>query len=334
MPDSRNDTKNSAKQDKPGNIVSRFISTVNAFQQRHKVPAFAYAVIKKYGDDEASLQGALITYYAFLSIFPLLIVATSVIELIGSHNDALRMRFVTSFNDYFPVIGQQLQSSVHGTPKSGLALVIGIIIALLGARGGAAALQHALNHIWQVPRPHRAGFPKSVLKNLNLIVVGGVGTLGAATLSSVATSLGHGASFKIFSSLISIIILFGTFLYVFRNGTDGKDIGYKDFLYAAGLSAIGFQVLQLVGGYYITHEMGNLKTLYSTFAIVLGLLAWIYLQAQIMLYALEAATVRSLQLWPRSMEGDKLTAQDKRAYVLYAQKEKFTKPENIEVDIP
>src|SRR5882762_5686367 len=105
--------KNTAGNDEPqpGNSISRLISRINAFQQRHTLPGFLYAVIKKYSDDEASYQGALITYYAFLSIFPLLIVATSLIELVGRHNDVLRMHFVTSFNDYFPVIGQQLQSS-------------------------------------------------------------------------------------------------------------------------------------------------------------------------------------------------------------------------------
>ncbi len=297
-------------------MIQKFISWLNAFQQRHKFTAFVYAVIKKYGDDEAGYQGALITYYAFLSIFPLLIVATSIIDLIASKNDVLRQRFVSGFNSYFPVVGQQLQSSIHSPTKSGVALIIGIIIALIGARGGAAALQHALNHVWQVPRRHRAGFPRSLIQNLSIIFVGGIGLLSAATISSLATSLGHSAVYKIISSLISIVILFGVFVYVFYTGTDARDMRPKDFMFAALLSAIGFQVLQLLGGYYITHQLGNLRSLYSTFAIVLGLLGWIYLQAQMLVYSLEAATVRTLKLWPRSMQGDKLTAQDRRAYEL------------------
>jgi membrane protein len=307
-----------------GNILSRLLSRlvgkINTFQQRHKVTAFVYAVIKKYGDDEASNQGALITYYGFLSIFPLLLVATSLIELLSNNHDALRTRFVDSFNVYFPVIGQQLQSSIHSPAKSGLALIIGFVIALLGARGGAAALQHALNNIWQIPRKHRAGFPRSLLTNFRIIFIGGGGLLGAAALSSYATTLGHSALFKIVQSLISMVILFGVFVYVYTVGTDARDMTYKDFIYAAALSAIGLQILQLLGGYYITHELGSLRSLYSTFAVVLGLLAWIYLQAQIIVYSIEAASVKSLKLWPRSMEEDKLTAQDERAYALYARK--------------
>jgi membrane protein len=316
-----------------GNIISRTITRINIFQQSHKPLAFTYAVVKKYGDDEAAYQGALITYYGFLSLFPLLIVATSLIEVISNNNDALRTRFVSSFNNYFPVIGQQLQTSVHGGSKSGLALLLGIIIALLGARGGVSAVQHALNHIWQVPRKQRAGFPKSLLINFKIMFVGGGGLLGAVVLSGLATNLGHSFLVKILSSVISIVVLFGVFTFIFYTGTDAKGTTYKDFILAAALSAVGFHALQLIGTYYIGHELSGLKSLYSTFAVVLGLLAWIYLQAQIMLYSLEAATVHSLKLWPRSMENDKLTDQDKLAYKLYAKKETYVGHEKVDVKL-
>ncbi|MEJ0072602.1 MAG: YhjD/YihY/BrkB family envelope integrity protein [Candidatus Saccharibacteria bacterium] len=143
-----------------GNVLARLLARIDAFQQRHRLLAIPYAVIKKYGDDEAGYQGALITYYGFLSLFPLLIVATSVIDLVSRHNDSLRTRLISGISDYFPSISSNLQTQVHGSNKTGLALIIGLLIAFYGARGIANAIQHGLDHIWQVPRPKRAGFPK------------------------------------------------------------------------------------------------------------------------------------------------------------------------------
>jgi membrane protein len=313
------------------NFIARLKIRFNMFQQRHAVLSFPYAVIKKYGDDEAAYEGALITYYGFLSLFPLLIVATSLINIVARHDEALRGRFIAALNNYFPIVGDQLQSNVHSMGSSGAALVIGILITLYGARGGAAAVQHALNHVWQVPRPKRAGFPKAAFKSLSIIVVGGVGLLTAAVLSSLATSLGHSAMYKLIPSLISIVLLFGVFSFIFKVGTDGAIVGYKGAAIAALVSAIGLQILQTLGGYYITHELKGLRSLYGTFALVLGLLAWIYLQAQLVLYALEIASVKHLQLWPRSLDADDLTEQDKRAYELYAQKERYAEQEDVEV---
>ncbi len=313
------------------NLLERFVHRLNHWQQRHKKAAFTYAVIKKFGDDEAAYQGALITYYGFLSLFPLLIVGTSFVEIISTNHPHLQARMINAISSYFPGFGNQLQQHVGGAHRTGLALVIGLLVALYGARGGAAAIQHALNHIWLVPRRKRAGFPLAPLKSLSIIVVAGVGLIAAAVLSGYATSLNHSALFKIVPSLISMLLLYGVFLFVYRVGTESSDMKFKDLALAAAISAVGIQILQTIGGYYVTHELKSLSSLYGTFALVLGLLAWIYLQAQLMLYAVEISTVRALKLWPRSLESNELTDGDRRAYSLHAKKEHLVKSEEIDV---
>ena len=64
----------------PSALVERLLAWADALQQRHGVLGFPYAVVKKYGDDAGGRQAALITYYGFLSIFPLLLVAVSVLS--------------------------------------------------------------------------------------------------------------------------------------------------------------------------------------------------------------------------------------------------------------
>jgi membrane protein len=316
---------------KQPNILDRTIQRLNYFQQRHKRVSFGYAVLKKFGDDEAAYQGALITYYTFLALFPLLVVATSVIDIIANHNAALQARMVNAISNYFPGFGTQLQDHIHSVHRSGVVLIVGLLFTLYGARGGAAALQHALNHIWLVPRRKRAGFPIAPLKSLAIIIVGGIGLLSAAVLSGYATSINHSALFKIVPSLISVALLFGIFLFIYKIGTEAEDVTFGDLAIAAGISAVGIQIIQTLGGYYVTHELKSLSSLYGTFALVLGLLAWIYLQAQLVLYAVEITTVRALHLWPRSLDGKELTDGDKLAYSLHAKKEHLVGPEHIDV---
>src|SRR5579885_3192727 len=116
------------------NTFQRRLKALDELQQRHKWLAFPYAVFKKYGDDEAAYQGALITYYGFLSLFPLIIVATSIVQLLSNNNAALKARVVKSIGQYLPIVGNQIESSVHSPHKTGLALIVSILITLYGAR--------------------------------------------------------------------------------------------------------------------------------------------------------------------------------------------------------
>src|SRR5207244_4150434 len=120
-------------------------------QRRHRGLAFGHAVIKRYGEDKAGYQAALLTYYGFLSLFPLLLVLSTITQIIASSRPELQERIIAATASYFPVLGDQLEGHVHGLHKSGLALAIGILFIFYGTRGVAAAFRHGVNHIWGVP---------------------------------------------------------------------------------------------------------------------------------------------------------------------------------------
>lgn len=319
--------------EKSRNLPQKIIKLVDEVQQDNKWLAVPYAVIKKYGDDETGYQGALITYYGFLSLFPLLIVATSVIHIIGRGNQQLQDKLFAGINNYFPSIGGDLQTSVHGSNKTGVALIIGLLITFYGAKGVADAIRHALNHVWEVPKQERAGFPKGLLKSLGLMVGGGLGFLIAAVLSSFATArFGHSFYFRLLPIILSYLMLLAVFTFVFRIGSSAKH-GWRELLPGAALAALGNQVLQTVGGYLITHQLQHLTGVYGRFGLVLAILFWIYLQAQVFLYAAEYNSVHTLRLYPRSITSDPLTNADKRAFKLYAQRETvMAPPEKVHVE--
>jgi YihY family inner membrane protein len=282
------------------NMLKKTVRRLDAFQQRHRFTAFSYAVIKKYGEDSAGTQAALLTYYGFLALFPLLLVLTTVTNsLIGSHPH-LEDTVIKGVTNYFPLLGTQLSSHVHGLNRSGLALAAGILFTLYGARGVADAFRKGVQHIWQVPESKRDKFPRSLFKSLCLLIVGGLGLIIASILAGLASAAGHDPAFRVFSILLNMFILFWLFNFLL-NFSLPSHLPLKQTKVGAAVAAIGLVVLQSLGGYVLARELKNLDALYSYFAIALGLLFWIYLQAQILYYAMEIAYVSSRKLWPRSL---------------------------------
>ncbi|MEX0881421.1 MAG: YihY/virulence factor BrkB family protein [Candidatus Saccharimonadales bacterium] len=277
------------------------LKKLDRLQQRFKPTAFAVAVIKKYNDDDGGRLAALITYYGFLSLFPLLLVATSAIHLFLGNFQQLQTRVIDGINTYFPAIGETLQDSIQGFHRSGLVLVFGVLITIYGARGGAATIRFTFNQIWKVPKEKQLTFPLSVIHSLLIVLVGGGGLVLAAVLSSYAAGLTDALVYRLIPLTVSFLVLVGAFYLVFSLSINSTEPTRKDLLVSAVAAATGVQILQLIGGYLVTHQLKSLSNLYGTFAVVLGLLFWIYLQVQVLLLAAFAGAVHAHKLWPRGI---------------------------------
>ncbi len=285
--------------------AGRLVGALDRVQRRSSWLGFPVAVWKKFGDDQAGDLAALIAYYTFVAIFPLLLVFLSILNIVLRHNAALHARLLEAAERAFPKVGVTVVGSVHvnGLHKTGFALVIGLIIAFLGARGAAGAIQNALNSIWAIPMYRRPRFPWSMLRSLVLVLVVGLGLILTTTLSGIAGGLAHllpGAPAAVGTIAVSFILNFGLFWLAFRLATAAV-ISWTQLRLAAVLSAGSWQVLQLLGSYVIGHTLRHAGALYGFFGVVLGLLAWLYLQAQVTIYAVEACTVREWRLWPRGL---------------------------------
>lgn len=304
--------------------MKRFITAVDAFQQRHRALGFAFAVWKKFGDDQAGSLAALVAYYAFLSTFPLLLVLVTVLGMVLSGNPQLQKDVLNSALTEFPVIGDQLRANVHSLGRSGFGLIVGLILTFIGARGVANAMQNAMNTVWGIPRSDRPGFPNNWLRSFALIAIIGLGVLVTTALSGMGSWSGHtvlGAWGRFLVLAVSLLLNIGLFWLGLRTATAG-DVSWRDLRLGAVLSAIIWQVLQYVGGYVVAHSLRHASALYGTFGLVLGLLAWFALQAQLTLYAVEADVVRSRRLWPRSLFPPPLTQQDRKALSSYPEAER------------
>jgi len=322
------------------NMIQRTVQAVDAMQQRHAWLAVPVAVWKKFGDDQAGNLAALIAYSAFVGIFPLLLVLFTVLDLvIKNHPELSRLKHaVDSAVQSYPVIGPYVEHGNIGRlhASNGIALVVGIVATFIGALGVANSMQNAFNSVWEIPFARRPGFPWSWLRSAGLIIVIGTGFIVTTALAGLAAGVGHVLpdvrGLSIPAIAVSLLLNFGFFWLGFRLGT-AKEITWRQLWLGAAISAVIWQILQTIGVTFVSRQIAHASPLYGTFALVLGLIAWLYLQAQLTLYAVEFNVVRVYRLWPRSIAPPPLTEQDRRAYQLYAQVEKRRKEMDIVVGV-
>jgi YihY family inner membrane protein len=305
------------------------LQELDHFQQGRPRLGFVVAVIKKFSDDQASQLAALISYYAFVSIFPLLLVFVTVLGFILQNDPAERERILNGALGQIPLIRDQLK--LHSLKGSPAALAIGIVGSLLAGMGITNAAQTALNRIWHVPFKHRPNFIYVRLRGL--AVLGILGTM--AIISTVAAGFvgatSHGAFAVVAGIVVALAFNLGTFLLAFKVLT-AADVSWSELLPGAITAAASWQLLQLLGGYYVEHLLKRTTPLYGVFALVLGLLAWLYLGAQMTIFAAEINVVRARRLWPRSVFGEPLLDADKRALTSSAEAEERVDTENVQVD--
>ncbi len=312
---------------------------LDRMQRRHRVLGFPLAVLYKFVDDQGSYLAALITYYGFLSLFPLLLLMTSVLGFVLGGDAHLQQRVLNSTLSQFPVIGSQL-GDPKGLRGSGAGLVIGLLGAVYGGLGVAQAGQNAMNTAWQVPRNNRPNPIKARLRSLLLLATVGLGVLATTILSALGSSAGafgasFGVGFKVVLTAVAVLVNAGIFLLAFRVAT-ARDVSFRQIAPGALLAGLGWQLLQSFGTAYVGHVVKHASATNGVFALVLGLIAWLYLEAVIVVLCAEVNVVRSRRLYPRALltpftDNVQLTSGDERAYTSAAKAQRNKGFQQIDV---
>lgn len=315
---------------------------LDRFQRRHRGAGFPLAVVYKFVDDQGSYLTAMITYYAFLSVFPLLLLLTSVLGFALHGNPELQEQVLDSALSRFPVIGQQLAENVQSLRGSMVAVVVGLLGGLYGSLGVAQAAQSAFNKVWAVPRNARPNPIKARLRSLLMLVALGLGALASTILSSlttVADQIGDaevGAGLRLAALAAAVALNVALLAFAFRLLT-GQAVRTRDVLPGAVGAALAWQLLQTVGTYYLGNTLRGTSATYGLFGVVLGLLVWLYLSAFAVILGAEVNAVRARRLWPRSLltpftDDVHLTRGDRKAYESYAETERHKGFETVDVN--
>jgi len=288
-------------------FARRVLAALDRFQRQHRSAAVPVAVFKKFGDDEAGKHAALIAYYGFFSLFPLLLVLVTVLGFFVGGHSHFEERVVHSVLGRFPVIGQQLR--VHSLKGSGVALAVGIVGSLWGGMGVVQAAQGAMDSVWGVPRKRRPNFVSSRSRAALLLFVLGAGVIVSTVVAGAATGGSHILPLKVGGVVVSVLLNGVLYLAAFRLLTVAP-VGWRELVPGAVVAAIAGAGLQAIGGYYVGHQLQGASQTYGLFAVVIGLLSWLYLQAQVTLLAAECNVVLAQRLWPRSLVGDDAPADE------------------------
>jgi YihY family inner membrane protein len=297
-------------------------------QQQSPRLGFVAAVIKKFTDDQAGQLAALIAYYGFVSLFPLLLVLVTIVGFVLQGDPAEQKRILDGALGQFPIVSDQLK--LHSLTGSSVALAIGVVGSLLAGMGITGATQNAFNRIWHVPFKDRPNFLVAHVRGLGMLAILGTMSVVSTTAAGFVGSSSHAAPDVIGGVLIAFAFNLALFMTAFKLLT-AVEVSWRDLLPGVVVAAVFWQLLQHLGGYYIDHELKHTGPLYGVFALVLGLLAWLYLGAQLTMFAAEVNVVRVRRLWPRSFFSDPLLDADRRAMTSSAEVEERVEEENVEV---
>jgi len=305
----------------------RPVKAFDRAQQHHKWLAIPMAVIKKFGDDQAGSLAALVAYYAFFSLFPLLLVFVTILGFILQGDPSAQRSVENSVLGQFPIIGQQLH--VHALRGRTIALVIGIATSLWAGLGITQAAQNAFDRVWAVPFKERPDFIHARLRGLALLVCLGLLFIVSSLASGLVTGGLGGAGAKIAGIIISLILNFALFLAAFRFMT-AETVKTRCLWIGVGVAATFWEILQVLGGYYIGHVLKHSTSTYGLFGLVIALLVFLHLGAQMTIYAAEINVVITRKLWPRSLFGPAVRA-DEETLTALAKVEERHEREKIDV---
>jgi YihY family inner membrane protein len=312
------------------------VERLDRFQRSHPRASVPVAVVYKFADDQGNYLAALITYYGFLSLFPLLLLSATILSFVLHGNPDLQQKVLDSALGQFPIVGTQL-ADPQGLSGNGVGLAVGILGTVYGGLGVAQAAQNAMNTIWRVPRNSRPNPLQSRLRSLLLLLVVGLSLIGTTALAALGSVFnGFGIGTKIALGIGTFALNAVVFTIAFRVAT-ARDITLRQTVPGAVAAALTWQLLQYFGALYVGHVVKGATAINSVFALVLGLIAWIYLEAVIVVLAVEYNSVRSLGLYPRALltpftDDVDLTDADERSYTQQAEATRAKGFEEINVD--
>jgi membrane protein len=299
--------------------VNRVIAWADQLQRKHGVLGFPYAVVKKYSDDEGGREAALITYYGFLSIFPLLLLGVAVLSRVLAGDPELRERFIAA------VVPEALRSTVEHSlaalPTSTIPFFFGLLGLLYSGTGVVFSVYQTLNHVAAVPYRLRPPFVSRYVRVFAMLATLLLGGAAVGGLTVVATALpGQPGLQRAAAVLGSALVAFAVLLLAARLLL-ARPAPFRVLWPGAALGAAVVALVLNVGAPLLARLVTRAGPVYGSFATVAGLFALLYLVGQALVYSAEVAAVRYARLWPRAVDVNRPTEADARAQALLAREQ-------------
>jgi len=293
---------------------------------RHVVAAWG-----RMQDNNGNQYAAAITYFSFLALFPLLLLAVSVLGFALHSDPSAEHGFFNHVTDNVPgALGETLKTSIQAAIDSRASLgIVGLIGVLVTGLGWVANLREAIDAVWGRVRP-KINYFKAKLADLVVLGGLGVGAVISIGLTVVGTSLtdqllqatgldglpGATALLKLLGIALAIVGDMLIFWWVMVR-LPKIELPRRLAVKGALLAAVGFEVLKIVGTYTIAHTANSPTA--GPFAGVIAVLIWIQLVARWLLFSCAwTATVAEDLAAPESSPEDDSELLDGRLDLLRA----------------
>lgn len=312
------------------------VEKVDGFQRGHPVAGFPLGVLYKFIDDQGNYLAAMLTYYAFIAIFPLMLLGTSILGFVLEGKPEWQAAILNSALRQFPIIGDQL-GRPEGLRGSGAGVAFGTLAALYGSLGLAQSLQNTMHVAWSVPRNSRPNPVYARLKGVLLLLTAGVALLSVTIVSTIAstTTAFFEVGTKWLLPPLTVLVVGAMLTVLFRFAATGQP-SYRQAAPGGFALALMWQLLQLLGAVYVAEVLVGTTAMTKTFGLVLGLIGFLFIAAVMAVLAMEINVVIARRLYPRALltpftDAVDLTPADRRAYAAYARMQRHKGFEQVSV---
>ena len=176
-------------------IVPPVLGRIDRWQQSRRWVAFPVAVGRKFSEDRASRHAVRIAYYAFFSVFPLMLAFVSIVGFVLQNDASRRDSILDSAYAELPVIGPLVRSDIGTIAGSGVALAVGVGVALWAGLGVTLAFGQALDETWNVAPVKQLGYVSRRLRGLAALASAGLAIVAGSVLGGAVTSGAIGGAF-------------------------------------------------------------------------------------------------------------------------------------------
>ncbi len=307
------------------------LQKVDSAQKSTKPTGVAVATLKKFKEDQSTNMAAMIAFWAFFSIFPLLMVLVTVLGWVLPAGD--KDNVLTHIANMFPLLDPK---TIKGLGGSWWPLVVGLVTALWSGIGGVRTAQTAFASVWEIRYHERPGMVKQVVRSLWVLSTIGVGlvatTLVSGFVTGSSTGVNLGVAGRIGGYVFSAALDVGLFVAAFRMLAP-RDVTVRDVIPGALLSGVIFFVLQELSAFIISRHLHSAQSTYGHFATVITILWWFYLQAVVTLLGAQLNVVLKERLHPRSVVDSPQTEADNRALQAYAEERTYQPEEKVRAEV-
>jgi membrane protein len=271
---------------------------------RKKLLVIIKSTLKEYSKDDVALMAAGLTYYAFFSLFPMLLLLVTLASFVVEKADAEKYIFdnvarVAPGTDLPKLIGDIITKTYESRKDAGILLLVGIGTLAFSASNAFETLDKAINRAWNTEKVPTfiAGKLTSfamilgvfVLLALSLVISTVISRTQAITKSVVGEIPGSQVFWGIVDFAASLALVFAVFIMLYRF-LPRTDVRFRDVWLGALLASIAWVIVKQLFAAYLGSSFANYNAVYGTMGTVIALLTWIYISSVIILFGAEFAS--------------------------------------------